>query len=482
MSSLFCIFRRVGRVFAAPLDRLGRTAVLTALTAVLAQAGCGDDGATADAAAADATTVDATAATDAATAVDADASGPICDPTLRPVVFAHGFLAASDTWSLQVARLEANGQCADHVAVLDWNTLVQDGAEDALDAVIDRVRAATGAEQVDLVGHSAGGGLGYRYLADPAHAAKVAHYAHLASIAEPGPAGPEGAPVATLAVRSLGDTIVESAADIAGATNVVLDDADHYEVATSPATFVALWRHFHGADPATTAIPDDPHPTLAGGALVLGDNTPVAGFALDLFAVDPSTGARLAAAPDATFTIGADGAWGPFAATAGAAYELLLHGPGAEDRPVHYYVEPVHQTNRLLYVRALPGPDSLVGALLAGLPFDDRQVDLIVFSSSKAVLHGRDTLTVGARDLATPELTAATRTAIAFFLFDEGTDQTSGGEAALFASVLKVFLTGVDEYLAAADAGPIAVSFDGRSLALPRWPSASAGATVAIFR
>jgi len=413
---------------------------------------------------------------------------PACDSSLRPIVLVHGFLAAGDTWSKQAQRFEANGVCATHLIAFDWNTLVQDGAEAALDRVIDRALTDTGATQVELVGHSAGGGLGYRYLADPARAAKVAHYVHVASSAAPldgvgpGPAGPADARVPTLQIRSTADTIVTAGADIPGATNVTLTAEDHYEVATSVPAFEAMWHHFHGIDPETTDARAAPRPALAGKALTLGENTPVPGWTVDVWTVVDATGRRAGVAPDASFTVAADGAWGPFEATAGARYELHLRGPAASDRPVHYYVESPITHDRLLYLRALPGPDSLVGALLSQLPFDDRHALLIAFSGSKAVVAGRNTLTVGARTLSTPELAAAARTTIAFFVFDEGVDQTSAGEATTFASLLTTFLAAVDEYVAASASDSITVTLDGVSLAVPRWPSATEGATVVIFR
>lgn len=405
-----------------------------------------------------------------------------CDASLRPIVFMHGFLAAGDTWAEQTQRFEANGYCADHLVAFDWNSIVPDGAEAQLDARIDALLAATGATQVDLVGHSAGGGLGYRYLAEPAHAAKVAHYAHLASAQQPGPAGPADAPVPTLAVRSSGDTIVTNASDITGATNLVLAGADHYEVATSLDTFVALWRHFVGGDPTTTDVALDTTPELAGKALALGENAPAAGWTVEVWAVAGATGERLGADAKATFTVAEDGSWGPFAATAGTRYELFLAPPaGSDGRPIHYYIEPVDRTDDLVYLRSLPAADSLVGALLAGLPFDDGHVDLIVYSAARAVITGRDTLTVGERTLSTDELASAERTTIAFFLFDENVDHASGGPAGLFSAVINVFLTAVDEYLAA-DGSSLTITLNERALTIPRWPSATAGATVVIVR
>lgn len=406
---------------------------------------------------------------------DDPAREPTCDATLRPVVFAHGLLAASDTWSRQAARFEANGVCADRVVAFDWNTLAPDGAEARLDALIDATLAATGATQVDLVGHSAGGGLGYRYLAEPARAAKVAHYAHLASAPQDAPAG---AP--TLAVRSVDDTVISDQRDIPGASNLVLTGQDHYEVATSAETFAAMWRHFHDVDPDTTDVPEDESPTLAGKVVSLGENVPGAGWSVAIWPVDAATGARIGAAPVATFTADADGRWGPFDATSDARYELAIAGPsGTVARPVHYYLEPIRRSDALVYLRSLPTPESLVGVVLDQIPFDDRHAVVIAFSASKAVISGRNTLNVNARSLSTEALASAAKSTIAFFLFDENIDQTSGEEAAAFAGVIPFFLTAVDAFLPSNET--LTFTLDGRTVATPAWPSASAGAVVVVF-
>ena len=98
-------------------------------------------------------------------------------------MFLHGFLGSGDTWTNHAMRLSSNGYCDEHIVAFDWNTL--DQAESAgadrvveLDARINQVLSLTGASQVDLVGHSAGGGLSYSYLEDADRAAKVAHYVH----------------------------------------------------------------------------------------------------------------------------------------------------------------------------------------------------------------------------------------------------------------------------------------------------------------
>ena len=101
---------------------------------------------------------------------------PECDEDRRPIVMVHGFLAAGDTYANHAMRFTSNGYCVSHLFVFDWNTLNRRTDHTAnLDAFIDWVLAATGAEQVDLAGHSAGGALSYEYLEEEPRAAKVAH-------------------------------------------------------------------------------------------------------------------------------------------------------------------------------------------------------------------------------------------------------------------------------------------------------------------
>jgi hypothetical protein len=48
---------------------------------------------------------------------------PVCDSTLTPVIFIHGFLASGDTYALQAQRFRANDYCARRIFAFDWNTL-----------------------------------------------------------------------------------------------------------------------------------------------------------------------------------------------------------------------------------------------------------------------------------------------------------------------------------------------------------------------
>lgn len=398
----------------------------------------------------------------------------VCDAARLPVVMCHGMLASGDTWAGQAKRFIQNGHCGDRVFVHDRNTISGSGLVAQLDAFIDQVLQQTGATQVELVGHSAGGSLGYDYLAAPERAAKVAHYVHVGSGSKPGPAGPDGS-VPTMNIWSPDDAVV-AGADIPGAENVQLAGKDHYEVATSAETFAAMYTFFRGEAPAQTQILADGARTVGGRVVTFGENAPLADTPVRVFRVDPATGARLQDDPDHSFTTAVDGTWGTFPAQGGAYYEFEVSP--SDGRRVHYYREPFSSSDKLVYLRVMPPPSSLAGLLLASLPSNDAQAVLTLFTASQAVIAGRDLLAANGLDLATPQFAEAANSTIAYFLYDENNDGNTGGTpAGLFGSF--PFLSGVDMFFA--PGGTASFTFNGRTLNVRNWPSASEGITVAVF-
>lgn len=414
---------------------------------------------------------------------DTEVTAPPCRSAHRPIVFAHGLLAAGDTWAPQIMRFVANGYCEDELYRLDWNTLAGGTADaaDALDALVDRALAVSGKAAVDLVGHSAGGGLGYAYLADPARAARVAHYAHVASNHKTGPAGPDGAtPTPTLNLWSESDAIIKDKGDIPGATNVTLADADHYQAATSPASFDALYRFFNeGAAPQTTDIlPAEPI-SVSGKVLALGENIPAPTATVTVYEVDPSTGARVGE-PVAVLDAADDGSYGPVAVRGGVPHEFVVTGATESGLPIHYYREPFVRSNPAVYLRTLPAADSLAGSLISEVPFDDQnQSVVVVFTASQATIYGRDTLKIQGLDLATEALAAPARTAIAWFLYDSDKDGVTSGDAIALFTVFP-FLNGVDAWFEPGGP-PLRITFDGRTLWVPAWRAGVDGPVVATF-
>ncbi len=408
----------------------------------------------------------------------------VCDTTHRPVVLVHGFLASGDTYSLQYQRFTSNEYCGQRIFAFDWNTLAQ-GADNTgiLDAFIDAVLAETGADKVDLAGHSAGSGLCFSFLSTAARAAKVAHYAHLAGNPPAGAAGPNGE-IPTVNVYSTADLIV-TGGDAPGCTNVNLVTADHYQVATSAETFRQMFRLFNdGTEPLTTEVlPEAPNVlpsgfvSVSGRAVTLGENTPVSGGTVEIYEVNPATGQRLRASADAVLTTAADGQWGPFRAKSLSTYEFRL-SPGGSARPVIYFRERFKRSNELVYLRSFP-TTGLGALLLSSLPSDDDQSVVAIFASSQAVIDGRDELFIDNLELSTADFADADKSAIAFFCYDDGNGTTDATPVGLFGNF--PFLSGVDVFVPTAPAASVHLRMNGRSLHVPNRRSASDGVIVAVF-
>ncbi|MEB3370254.1 esterase/lipase family protein [Saccharopolyspora mangrovi] len=91
-----------------------------------------------------------------------------CEPSAehpRPVVLVHGtFENMAKNWSVLAPQIEQAGYC---VFALDYGNnatgRIENSAQE-LSSFVDQVLAATGARQVDLVGHSQGGMMPRHYL------------------------------------------------------------------------------------------------------------------------------------------------------------------------------------------------------------------------------------------------------------------------------------------------------------------------------
>lgn len=401
--------------------------------------------------------------------------------TLHPVIFLHGFLASGDTWANQVMRFNTNGYCDNLLYAYDWNTLSGGNDVNALNTFIDTVLARTGATQVDLVGHSAGGGFGYSFCEDSVRALKVAHYVHIGSSAQTSPAGIHDE-VPTLCISSPDDAVA-GATTITGATNVTLAGKDHYEVATSAESFTEMYKFFNnGTAPQTSAISTEGSSlAISGRAVTLGENAALNAATVHIYKVNHSTGARINSSPDFTLTTNAQGYWGPQNLNADSYYEFEIISNVSGDRTVHYFREKFTHHNPLVYLRTLPPASSLAGQLLSGLPDDDNQSVLAVFTANQATVAGRDTLSVNNVPLSTQSITPASATVIAMFLYDDNNNQQTDLTKPFVFSFLNQFLTARDMYFATSPAGSIPLYFNGRSLAVPNLKSHTDGISVAVF-
>ena len=387
----------------------------------------------------------------AASAQEAPAAAAARPAPLLPIVFVHGALGSASQFQTQALRFASNGYPVDHVVGLDYDSLSATGnlaaVWDDLDATIDAVLADTGAERVELVGHSLGTFVSQAYLTStPERAARVAHYVNLDG--RPAAAPPAGVP--TLAVWGEGSpdrTIV-------GAENVQFADQSHTQVATSASTFAEMYELFRGRRPRTTdVLPQVPtHVSLAGEALLFPANEPAEGSTVEVWRVDPRTGRRAGRRPAASYPVGPEGTWGPFRADGRATYEMAIVSAPAEDgtrTTHHFYAQPYRRSDHL--IRLLTSrPGEGVAALLDR---SERHTNLTITRNQEwwgDQGAAGDVLTVGDQSVLNAATAPRSKRALAFFAFDDGADGVSHLDAVPEGFGSLPFLTGADVFVPAA--------------------------------
>jgi pimeloyl-ACP methyl ester carboxylesterase len=262
----------------------------------------------------------------------------------RPVVFVHGGSGSGAQFDTQAQRLTSNGYPAGRIAVHEYDstfgTNTMDEVLAGLEQLIDELLDETGADGVDLLGHSLGTTVSHNYLnSSPARAADVAHYVNIDGRTAAAPPGG----VDTLAVWGEGDQTRQ----IVGAQNYYAPGQSHVQVATSAETFAQIYKFLSGRAPKTTdVVRERGGIRLSGEANVFPQNLGADGFTLRIFEIDRRTGEREHRRPEATFKIGPDGGWGPFKAHAGGRYEFALT---RTDGSVHHvYFQPFLRSNHLV--------------------------------------------------------------------------------------------------------------------------------------
>ena len=301
----------------------------------------------------------------------------------------------------------------------DDDTVAQPGRSsitqytDFLASEVSRLLATTGARQVVLMGNSRGGYPIRNYINNGGGAARVSHailcgtpnhgvwaipgYREGSEFAGTGtflkglnaPKNAQGdeviGPVKWLTIRSDGNDkfaqsdgvwigrkgqptfVTANGPELKGANNVVIDRIDHRETAFSAAAFAAAHAFILGQPAATLAITPQDIVLLDGKITSLGlapldpssgnfaNNLPLPGAHLDIYASDANTGARAGPAVHSV-SVGSGGRWGPFRASAGAAYEFVISAPGYAI--THIYRSPFARSSQLIHLRAERLPDA----------------------------------------------------------------------------------------------------------------------------
>jgi pimeloyl-ACP methyl ester carboxylesterase len=258
---------------------------------------------------------------------------PLPDDVALPIVFVHGFAGSAQQYESQAMRFVANGYPQERIVAYDHDGAGFDiaGYADGVDAVVDETRREFGVDRVYLVGHSRGTSVASDYLTDPARAGKVAKYVAI-----------DGRPCPDAGVPCLAPTQSNNPGQ------------SHVEVATSKESFAMQYEFLVGEPPEVVDIVPQREPVvLEGRAVNFPANTGREGATLDIWEVDPDTGARTDDEPHASFEIGADGNFGPVVVESGAHYEYVLSSPQS-DVQHHLYLQPYVRSSHL--VRLLSSP------------------------------------------------------------------------------------------------------------------------------
>lgn len=387
----------------------------------------------------------------------------------KPIIFVHGGAGSAAQFESQAMRFASNGYTG-KIAALEYDSSFSietlTDVQNRLDALIDVIRTETGADKVHLVGHSLGTFVSRGYMATPARAAKIAKYINIDAGTGSAPTG-----VPTLAIWAGMGTPGRS---ITGATNVTIANQYHVEVATSAEGFAEMYKFLTGDNPVTTMIVPEPcdQIKLAGRAVFFPLNTGVAGT-LEIWEVNSDTGARIGAVPKATYTLGADGSWGPFDARGGQNYEFVILREGL--RPHHFYFEPFIRSS--YFVRLNTSPPGGVGEYMDQ---SSRHSNLVI-TRNMEFRSGDfyDILEVNGYNVLTP-LTPISKWLIGMFVYDQYADGLDNLTGPIPYYHGRAFLSGVDLYVPGAEPpnGTIPIVLTSRSgggqkqiINVPNWAS-----------
>jgi hypothetical protein len=280
----------------------------------------------------------------------------------NPIIFVHGGSGSGMQFESQGMRFTSNGYPQDYINVLEYdssfsiNTMAQVHAR--LDQLIADLKNKFGVTQVDTLGHSLGTAVMQQYLSTPARAANVAHYVNI----DGGTAAALPGGVPTLAIWA--DKTSSLPREIVGAWNVTLPKTTHIQAATCAETFFYTYNFFTGKDPITTDILPEPMGKInvAGRAVYFPQNIGVTGGTVKIYEVNGYTAARLRNRPEAIYSIGEDGNWGPFKARAGEYYEFVIVHPTGEIHP--FYFQPFIRSDYLIRLNTSPEPGGGVSAIM----------------------------------------------------------------------------------------------------------------------
>ena len=372
------------------------------------------------------------------------------DPKL-PIVFVHGFTGSAQQYETQAMRFASNGY-PNVVTGIDRTSSTPSVIYPILDQFFDDVMAETGDDQIYVAAHSLGTSIMLGYLnSSPERAARVAKYVGIDGATSPTCPG---------GVECMGVWARGSTTRVLGPDNVYLSDQGHTQSVGSEESFVAQYEFFTGHAPATKLVLPEPpgQVEIAGRALDFPANVGLAGSTLDVFEVDPRTGARRSDKPDHTVSIGVDGNFGPLEVNGQQRYELQITRQSDEGpRFQHFYFEPFLRDDYLIRLNLSPldsplsqaidrGPHTSVSVVRQKEWWGNNTVDPTNVDSLDITTTTPDDVEA-AGNIITPATAPFAASTIAVITFDDGSD----GITTRAPVPLQVFLSGVDAYMPATD-------------------------------
>jgi hypothetical protein len=264
-----------------------------------------------------------------------------------------------------------------------------------------------------------------------------------------------------------------------GPNNIHPVDYGHTQCVTSDESFVWQYEFLMGKEPATTLVlPEPPGKVeIAGRALnyaasTPAENTGIENAILQLWEVNPATGARKFSTPAAEVVVDATGNFGPWRVNGQQRYEInVIRQPATgPPRQNHFYYEPFMRSNYLLRLNIAPigsilaetirshtGPHTVVSVIRpkewwGNNTVNPTNVDVlnITTTTPNGVYEAGNVVTGG-----TAPYTAST---ISMIMVDVGSDGVTHTDALL---PLGPFLSGIDVYMPApADPPNGKITFD----------------------
>jgi len=394
---------------------------------------------------------------------------------LRPMIFVHGGAGSGAQFESQAMRFTSNGYPPNYIAVHEYDssfsieTMAVVWAR--LDLLIANILAETGADKVDLLGHSLGTAVLLGYLVSPGRRANVAHYVNIDGSS--GASAPTGVP-------TLGIWSAPGRAIVGAEKNVWIPNQTHVEVATSAESFVEMYKFFTGEEPVTKYILPEPpcEVKLAGRVVIFPLNIWVGTATLEIWKVNGDTGTRIRNEPEAIYSLSGDGAWGPFNAKGGVHYEFCLV---REDMaPHHHYREPFIRSN--YWIRLLT---SLPGGIADKVDTSDHHSALVIirykeFWGDQDV--NNDILEINGVNIVNDATCPRAKLVNGIWVYDKDADGESDLTAPIPEYFALMFQTGVDLYIPAADPPDGTISLvltprfgDGKTqvINVPNWASSN---------